>query len=408
MNQLQRNLVFNTVGSLLFYLCQASITLLVAALSGPVESGLLATAMTISNVCLSVASYGMRTFQVSDLEHKYTDNTYRKSRQLTLLIAMVICVAFAAINNYSQSQRWVILWYTLFRLVESWSDVWHGFLQRKERMDLVGISFAVRGLLTVGTVTAGLLLSHNLVSTLMVLALLNLAYVALVDRPLSARHADLSKREGGSVPQLLLECMPLAVYAALNTSIPSVPRYFCERILGTQAMGYFNNIFLPVMILQVAMVYLFVPFITTFARLWMTRDKPGFVKGIKRLSVALMAVWACGAVGVMLLGRWGLSFLYPATPELLEYTPLLQPLVLATVLTILATVLCHLLTIARAMGALIVANVIGLVGAFAASIPLISGFGLYGTAYATIAGIGVQCIALCFFLYRACKLQFSA
>ena len=65
--QLRKNLVFNTAGSLLFYLCQAALNLLVTALAGVAANGMLATAMTIANVCLSVASFGMRTFQVSDL-----------------------------------------------------------------------------------------------------------------------------------------------------------------------------------------------------------------------------------------------------------------------------------------------------------------------------------------------------
>ena len=84
MTQLKKNLIFNTAGSLLFYVCQASINLLVVALAGVEANGLLATAMTISNVALSAASYGMRTFQVSDLSGKYSDRTYLHSRYITV------------------------------------------------------------------------------------------------------------------------------------------------------------------------------------------------------------------------------------------------------------------------------------------------------------------------------------
>ncbi|WP_395150984.1 lipopolysaccharide biosynthesis protein [uncultured Allofournierella sp.] len=406
--QLRRNLIFNTLGSLLFYVCQAAITLLVTALAGAQANGMLATAMTISNVCLSVASYGMRTFQVSDLEGKYTDRTYLRSRWVTLAVAGFGCLAFALANSYSAQQRWVILLYTAYRLVESWSDVWHAFLQRAERMDLVGISFGVRGLVTAGVVSGGLFFTKNLVLTLALLAALNGAYVLLVDLPLAKKRADLQRTGGATTLALLTECLPLAVYAALNTTIASVPRYFCERQLGTVKMGYFNNVFLPVMILQVAVIYLFVPFITTFARLWTSRDKAGFYRGLRMLGLALAALWAAGAVGVALLGRWGLCILYPATPEVLQYTPLLQPLVLATVCTVLATVLCHLLTIARAMKGLILGNLAGLFAALAVSVPLIARFDVYGAAYATIVGIGVQSAALLLFLLGRCRQQFAA
>lgn len=406
-NQLRRNVLFNTAGSLLFYICQAAMNLLVTAIAGVEANGLLATAMTIANVGLSFASYGMRTFQVSDLEGKYADRTYLLSRLLTVSAAWLVCMGFAFVNAYTAEQRWVIFLYTGYRLVESASDVWHGFLQKAERMDIVGISFGARGLLTAGSIVGGLLATRSLVFTLGLLLALNILYVALVDIPLARRTADLARTGGGSALALLWECLPLAVYASLNTSIGSVPRYFCERILGSVALNYFANVFLPVMLLQVAAVYLFVPFITTFARLWNDRDKAGYFKAMRVLLVCLAALWVCGAIGVALLGRWGLGFLYPGTPEILEYTGLLQPLVVCTVLTVLVTVLCNLLTIARGMAGLILGNLAGLAAALLVSSPLTAAFGLWGTAFATMAGIGTQAVCLMAFLLRHCKKQFA-
>ena len=119
-NQLKRDLFFNTVGSLVFYICQSAITILVLALAGPVANGLLATAMTISNVVISAAGFGMRTFQVSDLNSHYNDRTYLTSRYVTMLVAFVGCCIFAFVNSYSSQQRWIILLYTAYRLIESW------------------------------------------------------------------------------------------------------------------------------------------------------------------------------------------------------------------------------------------------------------------------------------------------
>lgn len=406
-SQLRRNLVFNTAGSLLFYVCQAAMNLLVTALAGAAANGLLATAMTIANVGLSFASYGMRTFQVSDEASKYTDRTYLASRFVTVALAWAACMGFAFVNTYTARQRWVIFLYTGYRLVESASDVWHGFLQKAERMDIVGISFGVRGVFTAGAVVGGLLLTKDLVITLAVLLALNLGYVALVDVPLARRRADLG-RTGGSVPALLWECLPLAAYASLNTAVGSAPRYFCERILGEVMLSYFANVFLPVMMLQVAAVYLFVPFITTFSRLWNGKDRAGYFKALRMLGLCLAVLWAAGTAGVLVLGRWGLGFLYPSTPEILDYTGLLVPLVACAVCTVLVTVLCNLLTIARGMRCLILGNLAGLAAALAVSASLIRAFDLWGAAFATLAGFGVQAACLLAGLLRAAKAQFAA
>ncbi len=295
--QLRKNLLFNTAGSLLFYLCQAAINLLVVALAGIEAGGVLGVAMTAANVCVSFASYGMRTFQVSDLAGSYTDRTYLRSRYLTLAAAVLGCLVFAFANRYSAQQRWVILLFTGYRLIESWSDVWHGYLQKAERMDLVGISFGVRGLATAVCVTAGLWLTKSLVLTMGALFLANALYVLAVDIPLARRYACLGPvcgRAGGSVKALLLECLPLAVYASLNTAIGSAPRYYCERLLGGEALGCFNSVFVPVLVLQVGAVYLFVPFITRFSRLWSQKDRAGFWAGLRWLLSGLAVLWAAG------------------------------------------------------------------------------------------------------------------
>ena len=407
MTQLKKNLIFNTAGSLLFYVCQASVNLLVVALAGVEANGLLATAMTIANVALSAASYGMRTFQVSDLSGKYSDRTYLHSRYITVSAAFVGCMAFAFVNSYTAEQRWVIALFTLYRLVESWSDVWHGFLQKAERMDIVGISFGARGLLTAACVVGGLLATHSLIAMLALLVVLNAGYVLAVDIPLARRRADFSAQTTAGVWPLLAECLPLAAYSFLNTSIGSVPRYYCERILGSVQLNYFANVFLPVMVLQVAVIYLFVPFITAFARMWAGRERAAYYRALRWLAGLLAALWAVGAAGAALLGKWGLSLLYPSTPEILGYAPLLQPLVVATLLTVLATVLCHLLTIARHMKGLIAGNLAGLAAALAVSAPLIRAFDVYGAALATIAGIGVQALVLGAALLVRCRVWFA-
>lgn len=406
--QLRRNLVFNTAGSLVFYICQAAMNLLVTAMIGTEANGMLATAMTIANVALSFSSFGMRTFQVSDHHQKYTDRTYLLSRYVTIAVAWVGCMVFAFANSYSPLQRSVIFLYTGYRLLESFSDVWHAYLQRDERMDIVGISFGVRGFLTAGSIVAGIWFTGDLVDTLILLLALNVLYILVVDLPLASKRANLAtKGDFKRVWPLLLECAPLAIYASLNTTIASTPRYYCERILGADALSYFANLFLPVLLLQVAATYLFVPFITTFSRLWAEKNKAAFLKGLRILAVCLLALWGVGAAGVAIFGRFGLSLLYPSTPEILQYVNLLQPLVICCCVTVLVTVLCNLLTIARAMPQLIIGNLAGLAAAYLISPPLIEAFGLWGTAWATLASIGVQAAFLLVFLLAKAKRHFA-
>lgn len=401
--QLRRNVVFNTAGNLLFFGCQYLTSLLVVWLGGYEDAGYLATAMTVANVALSFACYGMRTYQVSDLEGVYSDRTYLQSRYITLVLALLASAVFALANSYSALQRAIILVYTGCRLVEAYVDVWHGFLQKDERMDLVGISFGARGLLSIITFAGGLVLCKDLMTTLLVMLAANLLYALLADRPQGAKRAQWQKAGSKGVISLLWVCAPLAAYSFLNTAIGSVPKYFCERMLGTVQMGYFNSIFSPVAIIQVGATYLFVPFITTFAKLWNKKDIRGFLKGVAVCAALLFGLFWLGMAGVALLGRWALGILYYTRPEILDYTFLLYPLVGATIVTSFSLILCHLLTIMRSMKGLIIGNVCGIAASIAASLAFTGPLGLTGTALANLLGVTAQAAVLFAFLVAGCR-----
>lgn len=403
--QLRRNVILNTAGNLVFFASQYVLVILVMRLSGAYANGLLSTAMNLANPCLSFACYGMRSFQVSDFTPKYSDRTYLRSRYVTVLAAGLGCCGFAFAVSYTAEQRAVILLYTLCRMSEGLVDVWHGYLQKAERMDLVGISFGARGIATMVSFAAGLAVTGNLVVTLAVMCALNWLYVFAVDVPFGRKLADLAFGGGAGVVPLLWECLPLAVYSFLNSSVGSVVKHFCERICGTEAFGNFNSVFAPVQILQVGATYLFVPFITLFAHWWVDKEGKKFLRGLAVVGIVLGGIWLCGAVGAALLGPWAFSLLYGE--KILPYMTLLQPLVAATIITTLVLILCHLLTIMREMRGLIIGNLAGIAASFIFAAPMISAGGVTGAAWATVFSRLVQAVVMALFLALNCKKQFT-
>ena len=67
---LRRNFLWNTFGQLTYMLCQFLCGILVVRLAGEQVSGVYNTALTATGIFLSIASYGMYSFQVSDIRGK--------------------------------------------------------------------------------------------------------------------------------------------------------------------------------------------------------------------------------------------------------------------------------------------------------------------------------------------------
>ncbi len=396
-HNLKRNLLFNTAGSMFYFICQWLITgLLVERLAGVYNAGLLATAMTVTNVFLTLASYGMRTYQVSDAKERFSNSVYIASRVVTIAAAVLLCAGYTMVIGYGAEQAICIYIYLFYKLLESLTDVFHGCAQKKDRMDVIGISYAVRGLLSVAAFSLGLYLTQSLILALVLMTALCYGFSFWYDI-LRTRlfYLPLERPQASRVGALLWECAPLAVYVFLNTAAASVPKLMLERMMGTNEIGIYNLVNSPVLILQVGVTYLFSPFITMFTEKLNNGDRRGFKKLAALITLGVFGVGVLGIAGVLLLGKWGLALLYGQ--DMVAYSPLLVPMVVCTVFTSLSLFYCMLLTVLREMRGLIGANLIGILVSLLISRPLIARYEMFGTSYATILALIVQCVALAVF-----------
>ena len=129
-------MLFNSVGSMFYLVCQWLTTVLVVQLSSYADAGNLSLAASITNVFYTISTFGIRIFQVSDIENKYSTSFYVTTRLVTCLASLVLCTGFVLLNaSYSVEQMLCIIIYMAFRLSESFVDVLQGIQQKEQRMD---------------------------------------------------------------------------------------------------------------------------------------------------------------------------------------------------------------------------------------------------------------------------------
>ena len=82
-NSVKKNMLFNTVGSLVYYVCQWLPTVLIVRLSGYSDAGILSIAMSVTAAPAIIGLFNMRSYQVSDIQEVYNNDAYIKSRTVT-------------------------------------------------------------------------------------------------------------------------------------------------------------------------------------------------------------------------------------------------------------------------------------------------------------------------------------
>ncbi len=392
-NQLQKNIIWNAFGNLVYLGLQWVVTVMVTRLMGLEDAGVLSLAMSVSASFWAVAAFGIRNFQVSDINNKYSDSCYVNVRIITCAAAFVLCAVFSCVNGYSLKQIVAINLYMIFRLAEVFSDVLYGIFQKNNRLDIAGKSCIIRGLATVMGFFSGYAVSKDLNVSLVMMSVCSLMSTFLFDFTNVRKFSRLHLKTGKNVCiALLKETVPLCAVTFFTMAISTAPKYILEKMTDETTLGAYSSIFAPALLIQNAANYIFVPFTGKFALFYQNSDVKGFIRLLIRICAVILALSIVVIIGAMLFGEWGLVLLFGES--ICQYIYLLFPILMCVFASALLSLFSMLCVVVRAFKLLIIANIVGFVACSAFTPLFINCFGANGASYGFTLGM-TNALILC-------------
>lgn len=380
---LKRNFLWNSIGNFTYLICQWMITVIIVRIANYEEAGIFSFAMSITNTFYSIAVWGIRTYQVSDMDRKYNDNTYIYSRYITCIVASVCCAIFTIVSGYNLKQILIIMIYMFFRAVEAFIDVIHGIDQKAERMDIIGKSFILRGILLLAGFTLMLKITGGVLFSVIFIAISSALVCAVYDVPNSRKlMTDCSRASLIEIKSLLKECLSLVIYTFLMTVVSLIPRYFLEKIVGSELLGVYASIAAPAVIVQAAASYIMAPFITPIAGYIEKKEFQGYLLLMKKMLYMMLSAFAVVILGAYFLKDIGLKILFGE--EILKYSDLFMPVIFCTIATAFSWFINMLLTVYRDFKGLLISNLVGVICSAIISFPLIRVWGLNGASFSLL------------------------
>lgn len=389
-------MIWNAVGSLVYMAAQWFVTILVVRLStGYDAAGLLALGMAVSNIFSPIGYYKIRTFQVSDLNEEFSFSQYLGFRIVT--IALAIAVMFVYCFATCPQGTWVtVIIYGFFSLGPVFVDVLHGEEQRDARMDVIGISFILRGVLLLASFVAGMMLFNSLNIALILMTVTTYVEIALFDGIAFLKVTRKSLKpvfDSCAIRSLFIQCAPLVVASFFCWAVPSVPRQALNDVMGEWFLGIYSSVASPVLIVQMCAQYIYAPLLTRFAELFLGNDMKGFIHMLLKVSFAIFALalafslffgFAGGPILILIFGD-----------SIAPYAYLIVPLVLCTVMTAYVWFLGDILITMRKNKSYLIGNGLSFVVILACMYPMIRLLGMNGVSFAIMFAFGV---AIAFFL----------
>lgn len=396
--------LYYAVGMFFYLGCQWLTSVLITRMS-LAAGGILTLAIAVTNPFSAIALYSMRAYQVSDIDDRFSSGVYIASRLLTMGLAVILCTAYALWNRYDPLMFTCVLLYMGLRLCEAMADVFQGISHKGGRLDIVGRSFILRGILSTGGFFAVWAATQDMALSMLAMAGLSLAGVLLYDLPQSSRLASIRPVfDWQALWQLGLACLPLTINTFLISHTGALPSTTLEAYADKASIGIYGALSMPCTIIQMAGSFIFNPMIPRFAEMIKNRRKEPLQRQFLMSIGIILGLTLLCSLAAWLLGPWALTLVFNA--EVASYAPLLPQLIMVSGLITLTWFFALFLIIVRSYSGLLITNAATLACTWVLCRHMIPAGGVASVPLAM--GLGITCRAVLYavFLFRSYRKTF--
>ena len=119
--------LWNTCAAMLNAFQTVFILMLISRIDPVIDAGVFTIAFAIGNLMMAIGKYGIRQFQVSDVEEKYSFKEYTVARIITSIIMIAASFVYVGVNLasglYDSSKSIVIILICLAKVIDAVEDV---------------------------------------------------------------------------------------------------------------------------------------------------------------------------------------------------------------------------------------------------------------------------------------------
>lgn len=389
-----KSIIWNSVGTLFYMGCQWLLTVLVVRLNNDYSNaGVLTLAMSVSTPLTTVATLGLRTFQIANMNEQFSDGDFLFTRAITSMVSLAICVIIVVGSGYTFYISGCVMLFMCYRLSEAIVDVLHGIDQCAWRLDIVGKSFLMRGGIMLIAFVTGELFFQSLPLAITLMGVGVYGVILCYDVPSCKKCARLNlSLNSENFLSLVKIGVPLGAFTFLINLMSSVPRFFLEHWHGENILGIFGSITTITALIPQLASFIFGPLILVFAERWKANDIKGFRKIFMVVTVVIALIGVAVLASGYVFGEWGLSLIFG--DSIRPYSYLLCPVIGTAIVSAYVSFLGAILIVLEDYNALAWMSLISMIGSLAASLCLIKESAFIGTILAMTIGLSMECIFL--------------
>lgn len=388
-NNLKKNIYWNTIGVTLNSFTSLFFLIIINRINGINVGGIFSFAFSLACLFFIIGIYATRTYQISDVEKKLNDSEYLLNKTMTCILMLVICLGYAFFEN-NPLKKYTIILFTIFKLIEAFSDTLYGYMQKEEKLYLAGISLTLKSTLSVFTFLIMDLITKNIVISAVVMVILCLIITLFFDGYHTRKCMHKEKIRWKNVFSLFVDGFPIFIISFLAVYIVNASKYSMNGILNDASQTIYGIIIMPATFINLCGQYIMNPLMNDMVDCLRKIDYKAFKKKVFVILKLLFVFFVLAEMAVYLLGIPVLNIVYAV--DISKYKNDLLLILCGGFFYSVAIVFQNCLIIMHKNKFQIVIYVISSLFALLTSKFLILSFGIHGAVYVYFYTMLLHCI----------------
>lgn len=407
-NIVRDSYIWNTMSATLFALQSAIILMVVSRTNNLTDAGVFSIAYAVGSLMYYVGEYGVRKYQVSDVNEIMTFTDYHSHRIVACVVTLAVSLMYSICGifylGYSKYKAYIVLVICLIKVVEAYSEVFFGRFQQVGRLDVAAKANFYRVVLGLIACIVALLTTKNLAVSMTVWLFAVIAGLLTSNIAVFSNFGTLSLTfRWDKIKKLFIECFPLFAGYFFLLYVGNAPKYAIDACMSDADQACYNFIFMPVFTIGLFANFIFNPILVNLAHDWDDSNTKSFVRIVIRQVAVISGITLLAIAVALTIGCPVLGFLFNA--EITEYRIDLAILMVGGGMLALVNFFSVVVTVMRYQKYLTTGYVVLAGAAFIMANRVVRSYGIRGatilyTALMTVLAAIFAVIIVCFIRKR--------
>lgn len=287
-NIVKKNFLYNAVGSTVNASISLIFMIIVTRINGTDKAGIFTFAFSTSCLLQVIGLFAGRAYQVTETNKNYKNKVFVYNRIISCILMFVASVLFVVIRDYNFYKCSIIILLIMYKMVEAFSEVLYGIIQKNDELYKVGISLFLKGILSVASFLILDVFTKNIELSILSIILVNILIIIFYDFK-NAEIINILKEKINNKFVFLIFKFGFFTFllTILTQYIINASKYAIDGNMSNESQTIFGIILMPATLVILCGQFLIHPFLNKLTQLLKEKRYNEFKNIVCKLVVAI-------------------------------------------------------------------------------------------------------------------------